>query len=203
MKLCPLPLASQPSAAATVAVPGRSGIRKPRLHSPPATRPSQRSKPLASPKRSSSTNELTKPPVLKPRGLSRPASVCVPFGTRKPLLSRTPCSNGSRPVRMFTCDGSVTTLWACAASKRTPSRARRSIHGVRAARVAVGAERVGAQRVDRDEQHREPGVARQRLGASPPAESPSAAAATTASRRRLIPPGRRLASARWRRSPCP
>ena len=54
------------------------------------------------------------------------------FGTRKPLLSRTPCSKGRWPVSMFTCEGSVTTLCAWAASKRTPSRASRSIHGVRA-----------------------------------------------------------------------
>src|SRR5207302_6491033 len=37
---------------------------------------------------------------------------------------------GYRPDRMLACDGSVTTLCACAREKRTPRSARRSIHGV-------------------------------------------------------------------------
>src|SRR5947209_4226449 len=54
------------------------------------------------------------------------------LGKRNPELSRTPWSVGYLPERMFACEGSVVTFCACAAVKRTPPAASRSIHGVSA-----------------------------------------------------------------------
>ena len=62
-----------------------------------------------------------------------------------------PCSYGSRPVRMLVCEGSVVTACACANVKRAPCAASRSRFGV-LRRPAVGGQRIGAKRVDRDEQ---------------------------------------------------
>jgi hypothetical protein len=77
-----------------------------------------------------STNADATPPVVNPPVCRSCASVGRSAGSVKPTLSRTPVSNGSSPVRIAVCEGSVCGECAYARLKTIPSRASASIAGV-------------------------------------------------------------------------
>ena len=79
-----------------------------------------------------------------------PAWRCLP-ASRFSKLSRRPCAGGKVPVSIEACAGSVIGTGVCTFSNSTPWCASASMFGVAARSNAVGAEVVGAQRVDADE----------------------------------------------------
>ena len=72
-----------------------------------------------------------------------------------------PCSYGSWPLRIVVCDGSVTTAVRVREGEARAARGE-PIEVRRLRRAAVRRQRVGAQRVDRDEQDVDIGVACER-----------------------------------------
>ena len=109
------------------------------------------SKPALRPNRRSSGKALTNAPVAKPAADSVVASEGTAASTRMPLCLA-PCPGGYRPVISDACDGSVMGAVAKACSKRTPRAASPSMCRRPRARVAIGADAIGAQRVDGDEE---------------------------------------------------
>jgi hypothetical protein len=85
--------------------------------------------PLARP----STVLATKPAVSYPAACRSSASVACASSSRNPALSRTPCRNGSSPVIIELCAGSVIGQVVRARSKRTADFANASRRGVFAA----------------------------------------------------------------------
>ena len=83
-----------------------SGRRKTRP-TPAGRSLSKTSKPWPMPVSLRSTYADTKPAEAQPLRLRSAGSSSSPGFTVKPTLSRTPCSNGSRPERMEACAGSV------------------------------------------------------------------------------------------------
>jgi hypothetical protein len=89
---------------------------------------------------------------LLERALSSVAIVSVSAGNRKPACSRTQWWEGYRPDRMFACEGRVTTVEAWAAGETDATGGQPIQPRGRHLRVAVGAERIGAQRIDDDQE---------------------------------------------------
>ena len=68
----------------------------------------------------------TAPKVAKPAALKRSARVSCASPSRKPMLSRTSCRGGRRPVNMEAWAGRVRGTWLITSSTTIPSRPSRS-----------------------------------------------------------------------------